>query len=283
MTYSDALSIIALIISIVSASGVYIAPLIHGYFNKKATQRDLHKQEIREHVFYPLILGINYYIQHEVMAYLTGGIARIPSKTEIDRYAKGPFDFKISPQTITINEANNQNYWFDEDLYSDLKCHNSELHSQIEEAESYINRNMPSHVKGRWNLTAEIYNKLKPVVEEYDHREFESSGVLSLGEVDDLTSLTSMVALLKILNANPSSTGLENLSSRLSGKKELQDEVERIASEIELSKMAEELKEKENGLVQKLTELRSKINREATSGSNLKGKCHYLGYEKVEC
>ncbi|MCL6090337.1 MAG: hypothetical protein M1393_04780 [Candidatus Thermoplasmatota archaeon] len=283
MVYSELLSIIALVISIISASGVYVAPIIHSHFSKKSNQREEHKKSIKENVLKPLIHGINYFIRNQVRIYLTEGILSLPSEEILQRYIRGIFDFKITPQTISINDIPDENEWFDSDLYSDFKCHNSKLYEEIEEVESYIKEKMPIHVKKRWRLVIDIYTKIKQTVSDFVNKEVDRSGVFGVGEKDDLTAVSTKVALLRLLEADPASTGLDSLSSRLVGKTEILIEIENIVSDKEFMKKAEKLCEVENEILKTLSDLRSDINREATSGAKLKGKCHYLGYENAEC
>lgn len=283
MTLSLLLSIAALAVSIVSASGVYFAPFVHNYVNTKNQQRESHKMEIRKHVFLPLDRGINHFIQNDVQAYLTAGFASIPSEDTIERYKRAAFDFKKAPTTISVTELPNTTDWFDDDLYSDLHCHNDTIYQEIERAGKEIKVKMPIHVEKHWRLKIRLYSTLKPFVTSFVKAEAEASGIYGMTEIEDISSVSTIIAMLKLLQADPDSTGLYNLMSRLAGKETILIEIEKIAADNDFIKMADDLLKVENEVLKLLMDLRSHINKEATSGSKLKGNCHYLGYNNPGC
>ncbi len=283
MTVSLLLSIAALLVSIVSASGVYLAPFVHNYFNMKNKQRESHKLEIRKYVLLPLISGINHFIHHEVQAYLTAGFEGVPSKDTLQRYIHDTFDFKVPPYIIPLDKISHDVDWFDDSLYQDLKCHNKSLYKEIESVGEAIRKKMPVHVEKRWKLLIQIYTALKPIVTEHVNAEVKKSGVYGMSEIEDLSSISTIVAMLKILKADPDSTGLYSLLPKLAGKETILAEIDAIASDNNYINMVDGLLQVENEVLKLLTDLRDQITNEATSGVKLRGKCHYLGYENSEC
>lgn len=279
MTFSDLLAITAIIISLISALGVYIAPILHEHFSKKLKARDEHKKEITKHILKPLIAGINYFIQSEILSFRTTGIY-IPSENELQSFINRPFSLNISPAWGSESESNDE--WFDDDLYSDFRFHNGELYTKMEDAKNWLNERMPFYVEKRWRFTIAVYDEIESSAKKYVERIVKESGVYSPTESNEMTSVSTKISLLRLMQFDSMSTALESLESRISGKKEIVEAVEKCVSNNGFIQQAAELCGLEQEITKYLEKLRNDINWEATSGAKLQGKCHYLGYNVLE-
>ena len=165
----DFYSGLAVGISLVSAIGVYLAPLFHDKVKRSRNQRETHKREITNHVLKPLIRQISYFLYQEIAIRQDQSFRKITSDM-VNKYADRKFDFVgIEPVYISLNDPRKSNdEWFDEDLFSDLKNHYNILSDEVNHTRGILTTSMPTYVRKRWELINELYDTLSSKINSMD-------------------------------------------------------------------------------------------------------------------
>jgi hypothetical protein len=128
----DFYSGLAVGISLISAIGVYLAPLINDKVKRRRDRRETHKRELTVHVLKPLIRQINYFLYQEIAIRQDQSFGKI-TPDMVNKYANRKFDFVgVEPDYTSFNDLRkNNDEWFDEGLFSDLKNHYYNLSEEM--------------------------------------------------------------------------------------------------------------------------------------------------------
>ena len=269
MSISDTLSLFAIAISVLSAIGVYLSPIINSHLNKRDLNRENHKKDLINHVLYPLIDGIQTFQYHEFSISSIGYI--VPDNDTLKRFKNRVYDF-----ITTIPSSKDSNGWFDYSLYHDYVNHNKHLYDEIESDRIRLKKDMPIYVEKKWNLIIELSKKFEECVSNYIREVTTKQGVSFGGEENILKMNLISIALMKLLD--PDNPNLSPLESQFSGEKSIMlKSVYRTIESSGIQSIAEDLLVKQEEIQNYLTSIRNKIFEEATSGKKLNGTCHRLG------
>ena len=269
MSISDTLSLFAIAISVLSAIGVYLSPIINSRLNKKDLNRENHKRDLNNHALYRLVEGVQTFQYHEFSISPIGYM--VPDDDTLKRFKNRVFDF-----ITTIPSSEDSNNWFDYSLYQDYVNHNKHLYDEIEAVRIRLNKDTPIYVEKRWNLIIELSKKIDSCVSKYIREVTTKQGIIVVGEENILKRELISIALMKLLD--PDSPNIFPLESQFSGEKSIMlESVYRIIESSGIQSMAEDLRVRQEEIQNYLTSTRNKIFEEATSGKKLNGTCHRLG------
>jgi hypothetical protein len=263
MNFYNGVAIVALVISLVSAIGVYLAPLIHDKVKRSRDSREIHKRELTVHVLKPLIRQINYFLRQEIAIRQDQSFEKIPSDM-VDKYANRNFDFVgIEPIFISFKGlGENNDGWFDENLFNDLKNHYSKLNEDVNHTRGILTTYMRTYVRKRWELINDLYDILSPKFKD------PYNGPHDLGNM-------VTVALMRLLFYEQQQW--QALYDKIKNIPDFDKAIEVIMSDDDFKTKADEISKIQKTVVDSLLNLRNNINREATSGAKLEGNCNYLG------
>lgn len=259
----DFYSGLAIGISLVSAIGVYLAPLLHDKVKRCRDRRETHKRELTTHVLKPLVRQINYFLYQEIAIRHDQSFEKI-TPDMVNKYAGRNFDFVgIEPVYISFNDPRkNNDEWFDEDLFSDLKNHYNNLSEEVYHSRGILKVNMPTYVRKRWELINELYDTLNSKLN------------APYNGPDGLGNMVT-VALMRLLFYEQGQwKALYDTMKNIPG---FSAAIQGIISDKGFNTKVDEISKFQKTMVGSLSELRSNINKEATSGAELEGDCHYLG------
>ena len=263
----DFYSGLAVGISSISAIGVYVAPLLHDKVKRSRDLRETHKRELIIHVLKPLIRQINYFLYQEIAIRQDQRFEKI-APDMVNTYAGRNFDFVgIEPVYTSFKDiGKNNDEWFDEGLFNDLKNHYNNLCEEIKLTRGILATNMPTYVRKRWELINELYDKLS--------LKFNSS----FNGPDDLGNMVT-VAVMRLLYYEQREWQVlyDTMKSVAGFSAAIQD----ILSDVDFDAKVGEIAKIQQTVVDSLNKLRGNLNKEATSGAQLKGDCHYLGKQQL--
>lgn len=268
MSISETLGLVAIAISVLSATGVYLSPIINSWLIKKSSDRESHKRDLIKHALNPLIRGIETFLYREFDLSPIGYM--VPDNDMLKRYKSRVFDFIAS-----IPSPANPDDWYDGSLYQDYQNHNKDLYYKIEAARKSLKEDMPIYVEKRWNLIIELSKRFDESVSIYIQGVRNKTGIIGVGEESELKMKAIVIAMMKLLDySNPNLPPLEYQFSK--EKSAILDLVNGTIESSDIQSLAQDLHESENNIRQYLTDTRNRIFEEATTGKRLVGNCHRL-------
>ena len=259
----DFYSGLAVGISSISAIGVYVAPLLHDKVKRSRDLRETHKRELIIHVLKPLIRQINYFLYQEIAIRQDQSFAKI-TPDMVNKYADRKFDFVgFEPVYTSFKDSGkNNDEWFDNGLFSDLKNHYNNLSEEVKLTRGILTTNMPTYVRKRWELINELYDTLS------------SKFNAPFNGPDDLGNMVT-VALMRLLFYQQSEwQALYDTMKNIPG---FNAAIQDITSDVGFNTRVDEIAKIQSTIVDSLNKLRGQINKYATSGAKLEGTCNYLG------
>ncbi len=207
LTFMSFYSGLAVGISVVSAVGVYLSPLINDRIKRLRDSREMHKQQLVKHVLKPLIRQIGYFLFQEIAIREDQDFKKI-SEEWIKKYTERKFDFVgTEPIYSSLEEIGNvKDEWYDSDLFSDLENHFPELAKEVGRSRATVTTSMPTYVKLTWQLVGELDDLLRPQLNDLAQRIYDASDNKKAGKMtgEDLergrgyTRIGIIVALMKL-------------------------------------------------------------------------------------
>lgn len=264
-------------ISLVSAIGVYLSPVITEHYKSKTEKREIHKNELTIHVLKPLIGKIEYFKRTEFQLSQNQSFDKVP-KEIIQRYSKRTFDFVgIEPIYMPISEVGkNDTSWFDKDLFDDLKNHYPQLDKEISQTRSILVTHMPSYVEKFRKLINRLYEVIEPELDYLDKQSNSISAGTNNRKYSSYARTLVTISLLKLFYYPV--TQWQDLYENFRSESKLMDIVDKTVEDDDLRKEVDNIVgEIQNKIVESLDNLRNHLNRNVTSGRKLSGNCHYLG------
>jgi hypothetical protein len=255
----DFYSGLAVGISSISAIGVYLAPLLLDKVKRCRDRRETHKRELTIHVLKPLIRRINYFLYQEIAIRQDQRFNKI-TPDMVNKYADRNFDF-VDNETVytSFNDlGKNNDEWFDGDLFSDLKNHYNNLSEEVKRTRGILTTDMPTYVRKRWELINELYDTLSS----------------KINAPDDWGNMVTVVLMRLFYYKKDEWQTIYDTMKNIPG---FSAAIQDVISNEGFNTKADEIAKIQKTIVDSLNELRGDINKEATSGAQLKGDCHYLG------
>ena len=253
----------AVVVSSASAVGVYLAPLINDKVKRSRDLRETHKRELTIHALKPLIRQINYFLYQEIAIRQDQSFEKI-TPDMVNKYANRKFDFVgFEPVYTSFKDSGkNNDEWFDNGLFSDLKNHYNNLNEEVKLTRGILTTYMPTYVRKRWELINELYDTLSSKFNA------PSNGPNDLGNM-------VTVALMRLLFYQQSEwQALYDTMKNIPG---FNAAIQDVISDEGLNNKADEIAKIQSTIVDSLNKLRGQINKYATSGAKLEGTCNYLG------
>lgn len=259
----DFYSGLAVGISSISAIGVYVAPLLHDKVKRSRDLRETHKRELVIHVLKPLIRQINYFLYQEIAIRQDQRFEKI-TPDMVNKYADRKFDFVgIEPVYTSFKDSGiNDDEWFDNGLFSDLKNHYNNLSEEVKLTRGILTTNMPTYVRKRWELINELYDTLS------------SKFNAPFNGPDDLGNMVTVAVMRLLFYKQSEWQVLYDTMKNIPG---FNAAIQDIISDVGFNAKVGEIAKIQETVVESLNKLRGNLNKEATSGAQLKGDCHYLG------